>query len=157
MKLTLKRIFTCKEYTIGHLYIDDVYICDTLEDTDRGLDNNMSEKEIASKKIKGTTAIPTGTYKVLMNIVSPRFSKVEYYKRICGGKVPRLENVKGFSGVLIHTGNSAKHTEGCLLLGYNKIKGAVVDSRKAFETVYNKLDIANRIGQSIYITIKRSY
>lgn len=157
MKLTLKRIFTCKEYTIGHLYIDDVYICDTLEDTDRGLDNNMSEKEIASKKIKGTTAIPTGTYKVLMNILSPRFSKVEYYKRICGGKVPRLENVKGFSGVLIHTGNSAKHTEGCLLLGYNKIKGAVVDSRKAFETVYNKLDIANRIGQSIYITIKRSY
>lgn len=157
MKLTLKRIFTCPDYTIGHLYIDDIYICDTLEDTDRGLDNNMSEKEIASKKIKGTTAIPTGTYKVLMNILSPRFSKVEYYKRICGGKVPRLENVKGFSGVLIHTGNSAKHTEGCLLLGYNKIKGAVVDSRKAFETVYNKLDIANRIGQSIYITIKRSY
>jgi len=157
MKLTLKRIFTCPDYTIGHLYIDDVYVCDTLEDTDRGLDNDMSEKEISSKKIKGVTAIPTGTYKILMNVVSPRFSKVEYYKRICGGKVPRLENVKGFSGVLIHCGNSAKHTEGCLLLGYNKIKGAVVDSRKAFEMVYNKLDIANKIGQPIYITIKRNY
>lgn len=157
MILTLKRIYTCKDYTIGHLYVDGSYICDTLEDTDRMLDSSMSLDQIAKIKIKGMTAIPTGRYKVLMNIISPKYSKSKYYMNICKGRVPRLDNVPGYQGVLIHVGNTAADTEGCLLLGYNKVKGQVISSKVAFEKVYNKLKIANSIGQPIYIDIKRIY
>ena len=157
MKLTLKRIYTCKDYTIGHLYVDGSYICDTLEDTDRMLDSSMSLDQIAKIKVKGMTAIPTGRYKVLMNIVSPKYSKSKYYMNICKGRVPRLDNVPGYSGVLIHVGNTAADTEGCLLLGYNKVKGQVLNSKVAFEKVYNKLSIAKSIGQTIYIDIVRNY
>ena len=62
MKILVKRIYTCNDYTIGHLYIDGTYICDTLEDTDRMLDQSMSESYILSKKKKNITAIPAGTY-----------------------------------------------------------------------------------------------
>ena len=157
MILTLKRIYTCKDYTIGHLYVDGSYICDTLEDTDRMLDSSMTLDQIANIKVKGMTAIPTGRYKVLMNIVSPKYSKSKYYMNICKGRVPRLDNVPGYSGVLIHVGNTAADTEGCLLLGYNKVKGQVLNSKVAFEKVYNKLSIAKSIGQTIYIDIVRNY
>jgi hypothetical protein len=157
MILTLKRIYTCKDYTIGHLYVDGSYICDTLEDTDRMLDSSMSLDQIAKIKVKGMTAMPTGRYKVLMNIVSPKYSKSKYYMNICKGRVPRLDNVPGYSGVLIHVGNTAADTEGCLLLGYNKVKGQVINSKVAFEKVYNKLSIAKSIGQTIYIDIERKY
>ena len=157
MKLTLKRIYTCKDYTIGHLYVDGSYTCDTLEDTDRMLDSSMTLDQIAKIKVKGMTAIPTGRYKVLMNIVSPKYSKSKYYMNICKGRVPRLDNVTGYSGVLIHVGNTAADTEGCLLLGYNKVKGQVLNSKVAFEKVYNKLSIAKSIGQTIYIDIVRNY
>lgn len=157
MILTLKRIYTCKDYTIGHLYVDGSYICDTLEDTDRMLDSSMTLDQIAKIKVKGMTAIPTGRYKVLMNIVSPKYSKSKYYMNICKGRVPRLDNVPGYSGVLIHVGNTAADTEGCLLLGYNKVKGQVINSKVAFENVYNKLSIAKSIGQTIYIDIERKY
>ena len=156
MILTLKRIYTCKDYTIGHLYVDGSYICDTLEDTDRMLDSSMTLDQIANIKVKGMTAIPTGRYKVLMNIVSPKYSKSKYYMNICKGRVPRLDNVPGYSGVLIHVGNTAADTEGCLLLGYNKVKGQVLNSKVAFEKVYNKLSIAKSIGQTIYIDIVRN-
>ena len=76
---------------------------------------------------------------------------------ICKGRVPRLDNVPGYSGVLIHVGNTAADTEGCLLLGYNKVKGQVLNSKVAFEKVYNKLSIAKSIGQTIYIDIVRNY
>lgn len=157
MILTLKRIYTCSTYTIGHLYVDGSYICDTIEDTDRMLDNNMPMEQILSIKVKNETAIPTGRYKVLMNVVSPKYSKSDYYMRICNGKVPRLESVNGFSGILIHKGNTAKDSSGCLLVGYNTIKGKVTNSQRAFENLYYKLKAAYDIGQSIYIDIKRTY
>ena len=76
MKLLLKRIAKQKTYTIGKLYIDGVYECDTLEDTDRGLSDDMSIAEIKKKKVYGQTAIPTGTYEINMDVVSPKF-KIE--------------------------------------------------------------------------------
>lgn len=75
MKIVVKRIAKKPEYTIGKLYIDDVYFCDTLEDTDRNLSQTDILSEISAKKVYGKTAIPSGTYKIDMNTISPRFSK----------------------------------------------------------------------------------
>lgn len=108
MKLTLKRNFKGANYTIGKLYIDGHYFCDTLEDTVRP----------ANKKIAGKTAIPAGNYKVIKSY-SPRFKKI----------LPEILNVPNFTGVRIHAGNTAKDTNGCVLLGLNKTKGAVLDSQ----------------------------
>lgn len=108
MKITVKRTFKGPEYTIGKLYIDDNYFCDTLEDTVRKV------------KIAGKTAIPAGSYKV-KKTMSPRFKIV----------LPEILNVPNFTGVRIHSGNTAKDTDGCLLLGLNKAKGAVLCSKNA--------------------------
>ena len=99
MKLRLKRIFRGDKYTIGKLYINEVYECDTIEDTDRLLTSEMSVDEIAAKKIYGETAIPTGTYKVDMDTVSPKFQNRAWAKPY-NGKLPRLIDVKGYSWCL---------------------------------------------------------
>lgn len=157
MKLILKRIYTCNRYTIGHLYVDDLYVCDTLEDCDRGLDSNMPLSTILNTKIKDQTAIPIGTYNILMNVVSPKYSKRQYYMDVCKGKVPRLDNVPGYSGVLIHVGNDQDDTSGCLLVGYNKVCGKVMNSKSAFEKLYAILKKAYNSGEKITLTIKRNY
>ena len=115
-RLLLKRIARKAGYTIGKLYIDGTYFCDTLEDTDR-LDKGMTAEELASKKIPGQTAIPEGTYKVIVN-VSPKFKRL----------LPRLVNVPGYEGVLIHRGNTPADTAGCILVGENKQVGKVLNS-----------------------------
>ena len=94
MILTLDRKYKLPTYTIGKLYIDGEYFCDTLEDKDRGLTDNMTVGEISKIKIKNETAIPTGTYSITLNIVSPRFSVSSFYKQVCNGKLPRILNVK---------------------------------------------------------------
>lgn len=145
MKLILERIYNCKSYCIGHLYYitEDTgikkYICDTIEDTDRGLDNNMSLEEIQKQKVYAQTAIPTGTYQITLNTVSPKFNLKPYYRKVCNGKVPRLLGVKGFDGILIHKGINQNSSAGCLIVGYNKIKGQVVQTELAFEKLYRLL------------------
>lgn len=141
MKLTLKRIAKKSSYTIGKLYIDGVYECDTLEDTDRGLTQDMPLSEIKENKIKGVTAIPSGTYDITLNVVSPKYSKRSQYKSI-GGKLPRLLNVPGYEGVLIHIGNTAQDSEGCILVGQNSVVGKVLNSTATFNTLYEKLKAA---------------
>lgn len=157
MKISLKRIYTNNQYTIGHIYVDGTYICDSIEDADRGLKDSMTLEEIRSKKIKDKTAIPQGNYKVTMNVISPRFSKKKYYKDFCGGRLPRITSVKGFDGVLIHIGNTDKDSSGCLIVGYNKEKGKVLNSKQAFEKLYRMLDSANRNGEKIDIKIYSTY
>ena len=117
MKIKLERKYKKEKYTIGNLYIDGVFFCNTLEDVDRGLTSETTALEIADKKVYGETAIPTGTYKIAMDIYSPKFGKKEYYKNFCGGYLPRLLNVKGFTGILIHRGVDQTNTAGCLLVG----------------------------------------
>ena len=153
MKLTLKRIYTCSTYTIGHLYADGEYLCDTLEDCDRGLTDKMTVEEISKKKVYGQTAIPKGTYEIDMDTVSPSFGGKEPYKTLCKGKVPRLKKVKGYSGVLIHVGNYPKDTLGCILVGLNKAKGQVLQSRVTFEKVYKVLAEAHSKGEKITLEI----
>ena len=157
MKLLIKRIFNCPDYCIGHIYIDDSYICDCIEDTDRMLDQSMDIEDIKRIKVKDKTAIPTGKYTILMNVVSPKYSQKDYYKKICKGKVPRFDFVKGFSGVLIHCGNTASDSSGCVLIGQNKVKGKVINSKMCFEQLYHKLDVANKIGEKIICEIIRTY
>jgi hypothetical protein len=84
MTIDLIRAYNCATYCIGHLYVDGKYVCDTIEDTDRGLDKNMPLAELQRRKVKSQTAIPTGTYKVTLGVVSPKFSLKPYYMRFCG-------------------------------------------------------------------------
>lgn len=150
MKLKLDRKYKLPEYTIGKLYIDGEYFCDTLEDTDRGLSSDMPFQEIIKKKIQGKTAIPTGNYKVNMNTVSPRF-KYRSWAKPYGGILPRLMDTIGFEGVLIHVGNSASDTTGCILVGKNTIKGKLTESTKTFHSLMDKL-LKNK--DNITITIE---
>lgn len=152
MELTLKRIAKKLNYTIGKLYINGIYECDTLEDRDRGLDASMSLETINKIKVKNETAIPTGTYAITLNTVSPRFGGRAQYS-FCNGKLPRLLNVKGYDGVLIHIGNTDKDSSGCILVGQNKKVGQVINSTATFRNLYTKIDAANRKGEKIIIKI----
>lgn len=155
MELKLKRAFKNDSYTIGKLYIDDVYFCDTLEDTDRGLNSTMTLDQIKSKKIYGETAIPKGTYNITLNITSPKFSSLQFYKDTCNGKVPRLLDVPGFDGILLHVadGNKgAKLVQGCIGIGFNKIKGGLLNGKETFIKLYNILK--SKTNENIKITIE---
>lgn len=127
IKLRIKRIAKQPTYTIGKLYIDDKYYCDTLEDTDRGLKQSDSLEQIKAKKVYGQTAIPTGEYYVNLTY-SPKFKRI----------LPVIYDVKGYEGIRIHSGNTPADTLGCVLVGYNKIKGKVINSK---DTLNQLIDI----------------
>jgi hypothetical protein len=126
MKLKLKRIAFKPTYTIGRLFVDGKYVCDTIEDRDRGLTDTMTLEEIMRLKKYGETAIPYGTYRVQITY-SPKFKKM----------MPILIGVKGFEGVRIHSGNTAKDSLGCLLVGRNTKVGMVTKSRKTYNMLYD--------------------
>ena len=151
LNLLLKRIAKRPTYTIGRLYVDGKYFCDTLEDTDRGLKQSLPESVNKAKKVKGKTAIPTGRYRVTLDVKSPKYSQVAFYN-FCNGCVPRLLNVPAYDGVLIHVGNSDSDTDGCILVGENKQVGKVLNSRETFLRLYAKLQEA--INKNIYIKIE---
>ena len=124
MKLTLKRIALRPTYTIGKLYIDNVYFCDTIEDTVRDINKN-GKFDNGEKKVHSKTAIPYGTYEIKWTY-SPRFKKY----------TPQLMNVPSFEGIRIHAGNKSADTEGCLILGENKQVGKVLNSRATINKFY---------------------
>ena len=154
MELTLHRKWKLPNYTIGNLYVDGVWVCNTLEDTDRDLYQGMSKDWIEQKKVYGETAIPYGRYRITMKVQSPKFSKKKMYSK-CNGYLPRLINVPCWEGCLIHIGNYPQDTLGCVLVGYNKIKGAVVNSTTAFWKLYDLLKEADNRGEQIWITIQK--
>lgn len=156
LELILKRVAAKDDYTIGKLYINGAPFCDTLEDTDRGLDQAMSLAELRAKKVPGKTAIPTGTYRITMNRKSPKFSKIDYYRDFCDGYMPRLLGIPGFEGVLIHRGNREENTEGCLLVGDNTSKGGLSHSKDRWEQLMRQhLLPAKEKGTLITIEVKR--
>lgn len=116
MKLELERRFLGECYTIGSLSIDGKKFCDTLEDRVRDLNKN-GVFDGDEKKVYGETAIPYGTYDVVVDY-SPKFKR----------ELPRLQNVRHFEGILIHRGNTAEDSAGCILVGENKVKGKVINS-----------------------------
>lgn len=122
MIIKIKRIYRSENSTIGEMTVDGKWECYTLED---------KEREI---KIKSETAIPKGTYKVIIN-QSNRFKKL----------LPLLLNVPNFEGVRIHPGNSNHDTEGCILVGRTRSKDFIGQSRKAFESLFAKMKLAKEI------------
>jgi hypothetical protein len=140
MELLLKRIFRGDKYTIGHLYIDGNYWSDVLEDVDRGLTDDMTEEQIKKIKVYGKTAVPKGRYKIEVTY-SPKFKRY----------LPILLNVKGFSGIRVHSGNTAEDTLGCLLVGFNKVKGQVINSRVTSDKLTALL---RNTKEEIHITIE---
>ena len=117
MKLTLKRIALRDSYTIGKLYVDGEYFCDTIEDKVRDINKDGDLNDPGETKVMHQTAIPYGTYEVKVAI-SPRFKRL----------LPRLLNVPHFDGILIHNGTSADSSSGCIIVGENKEKGKVTNS-----------------------------
>lgn len=144
MELLVKRVALKEDYTIGRLYINGEYFCDTLEDT------------VREEKIYGKTAIPCGTYKITMDVVSPKFKDRSWAKPY-DSKLPRLIDVPNCEGVLIHVGNSAADTSGCLLVGQNKVKGQVINSTQTFMSLMEKhLIPAKQRGEEITITYENA-
>ena len=153
MKLRLERRWPKATYTIGRLYVDGVYFCNTLEDKDRGLKQTDSKSLIASKKAYGETAIPKGEYSVVLNVLSPKYAGVSWYKQKTGGYMPRLLAVPGFDGILIHPGNTAVDTLGCILVGKNTQVGRLTQSKDTFAALYKKMKSAWDKGEGISIEI----
>lgn len=126
MEILIKRLYKTENSTIGELTIDGKFECFTLEDKERPV------------KIKGETAIPRGTYKVIIN-------KSNRFKRL----LPLLIDVKNFEGVRIHPGNSNHDTEGCILVGLNRSIDYITKSRKAFDALFAKMQLAKEITLTI--------
>lgn len=139
MQLTLTRTNRTENYTEGKLSIDNAYFCDTLEDKDRDYNKDGDLSDTGEQKVYGLTAIPNGTYKVILNM-SNRFQKV----------MPLLLDVPGFTGIRIHSGNTAKDSLGCILIGVKAGPGYIAQSRKTFERI---MPILQSAKDDIYITI----
>ena len=142
MKLLLKRVALRETYTIGKMYIDTHYFCDTCEDRVRDIEREG--------KVYGKTAIPYGTYKVTLGVQSPKYSQRASYDW-CKGYLPRLMNVPHFDGILIHAGNTAEDSAGCILVGENKVVGKVINSMATLKRLYG---ILKEAGEDITITIE---
>ena len=126
MQITIKRLHKTDTSTIGELLVDGLFECYTLEDIERPV------------KIKAETAIPRGTYKVIIN-QSNRFKRL----------MPLLLNVPNFEGVRIHAGNTNHDTEGCILVGRTRSKDFIGQSRKAYEKLFKKMQAAKDISLTI--------
>lgn len=136
MELKVERRFKGEKYTIGKLFIDGVYFCDTLEDPDRGLTKDMPLEDIKKMKVYGETAVPRGKYVVRLDIQSPKYAKSAEWFAFNKGYMPRVMDIPAWEGVLIHSGNKPEDTLGCLLVGENKVKGQVINSKATFKKLY---------------------
>ena len=146
MEIKAKRITPIDyPYTIGKMYIDGDYFCDTLEDRVRDINKN-GKFDNGEVKVAGETAIPYGRYQVVVNM-SPRFKR----------ELPRLLNVPNFEGILIHRGNTDKDSSGCILVGENKVKGKVINSTPYEQKLVSILKDVQNKGEEIWITIEDDY
>lgn len=143
MYLTLNRTFFGPTYTIGKLSVDGIYHSDTIEDVNRDLNKDGKLEGSGEIKVQDKTAIPFGTYKIILNM-SNRFKKI----------LPLLIAVPGFDGIRIHSGNDEHSTSGCIIVGTNDKKGWVSNSKVAMEALMKKLQPQFDLGQEIFITIR---
>ncbi|MDO4159360.1 MAG: DUF5675 family protein [Prevotellaceae bacterium] len=137
MEITIERIAKKKTYTIGRMTIDGEYFCDTLEPTWRDIGWGRP-----GRKIPGKTAVPNGRYAIAVSF-SPKFKKW----------LPLLLGVPMFSGIRIHSGYTPADTEGCILVGDNKAKGTLYNSKATMQRLMRKL-ASRPLGEGIWITIE---
>lgn len=142
MKLILERQYIKDSYTIGKLYIDYRYFCDTLEDKVRDLNKDGDLRDEGESKVYGKTAIPYGIYEVEVTYSSK-------FKRV----LPLVKNVEHFDGIRFHRGNKPEHSEGCILVGENKIKGGLINSTKYEVELTEILSFAQNRFESIILEI----
>lgn len=141
MKLELKRIALKPNYTIGKLFINGTYYCDTIED--KVIDLNKNGKfDDGLSKVMHQTAIPYGTFKVVVNY-SPKFKR----------ELPRLLDVPYFEGILMHNGNDQNSSSGCIIVGENKTVGKVTNSTFYMNNLTARIKDAQNKGETITITI----
>lgn len=152
MELILIRKYRKENYCIGELYVNGVFFSNTLEDKIRDVNKN-GKFDNGEYKVYAETAIPYGEYEITLDVVSPKFSKYQFYKEVCNGKLPRLLNVPNFEGVLIHCGSNANNSAGCILVGNNTIKGGLTNSKEIFKKLYSILDKANKNKERVVIKI----
>ena len=152
MELKIDRAWRRETYTISRLYVNGRRFCEAVEDKDRGLNQTDILAHIKAVKVPSETAIPCGRYRVTMGIVSPKFSLRKEYAW-CKGRLPRLLNVPGFEGILIHAGSSARSSAGCIIVGRNTIKGGVTQSMETLKSLWKELEAAYQCNEPIYITI----
>jgi len=144
MELYLKRDTFTETSTTGKLLIDGQFECFILEDKDRGLTDSMPLAEILAKKVYGKTAIPYGRYEIDWTM-SNRFKVF----------MPILLNVKGYSGIRIHKGNSEIDSLGCLLCGRKRANNVITESTAATNLLYTKIQTSKSRGEKIFITITK--
>lgn len=141
-ELLLQRRFFKDNYTIGKLSVDDENFCDTLEDPVRDLNKDGDLLDDGEQKVYGETAIPYGRYRVVVDY-SWKFKR----------ELPRLLSVPHFEGIRIHSGNKAGDTSGCILVGENKVKGGLINSRVYERELTSWLKMWQGHGEEIWITI----
>jgi len=137
MRLKIERTWCSPNSTIGKLSVDGKFECYSLEDVVR-----EDGRIVQAWKIPGCTAIPTGSYSV---IVTPS----QRFKR----DLPLLVDVPGFTGVRIHPGNGPKDTEGCILVGASKDTDFVGHSREAFEKLFTKIQESLGCGEKVTLEV----
>lgn len=142
MKIAVVRQWPKDEYTVGRMFLNGALFCNTLEDrvVDKNKNGRFDGKE---KKVAGESAIPYGTYKVTVD-KSPKFKR----------ELPRLHDVPHFDGILIHRGNTAKDTAGCILVGLNTAKGKLTQSTEYEQKLVAILKECQAKGEDITITIQ---
>lgn len=138
LELKIDRMWKKPDWTISNFIINGVKLCESLEDTDRGLRQDMTLAQIKKIKKEGITAIPSGRYEVVLRY-SPHFKR----------ETPWIKDVPGYQWILIHAGNNPKNTRGCVLPGENKAKGKVLNSRKYEDIITAEI----RKHDKCYITI----
>lgn len=138
LELKIDRMWKKPDWTISNFIMNGVKLCESLEDTDRGLRQDMTLAQIKKIKKEGITAIPSGRYEVVLRY-SPHFKR----------ETPWIKDVPGYQWVLIHAGNHPKNTRGCVLPGENKAKGKVLNSRKYEDIITAEI----RKHDKCYITI----
>lgn len=142
MRLKLERLYLKDAYTIGKLYINGEYFCDTIEDKVRDLNKDGDLNDLGETKVYGETAIPYGTYEVEVTY-SLKFKR----------ELPLIKNVPHFEGIRIHRGNYAKDSLGCIIVGENKVRGGVLNSTPYEIKITSLIKEAQNKGEKITIEI----
>ena len=143
MRITVQRRYLGETYTIGTMFINGNYFCDTLEDKVRDLNKDGDLLDEGEEKVYAETAIPYGKYRVILNY-SPKFKR----------ELPLLLNVKHFEGIRIHRGRTASHSSGCLIVGENKVKGQVINAEKYEVELVKRIREAISHNEEIWIIIE---